>query len=379
MSIVIGNWNDTLPAAPAENDNIKFQIDRTASPPNVSGYVPRADITGTKYGTIIYDASENPLKYLGADGNWHDIPNDLPTGGTTGQVLAKASNDNYDTEWIDAPSGESGISITRSDVTGSRSVTTVYQNTSSHPLFVAIRLYGASGAITATVYTDAASTPTTVVSGIYQTSGYSTSLCFIVEPSHYYKLVQTSGTVTVLNWNEYELTGVSITNSGSLTGSRTWTTVYQNTGSDPLLVMLIITSTSTYTISVASDLVSSPTELVWQQRSRGSGIMPVYFLVPPGHYYKITYDIAMTITEWIEYTLSGLTALKSPNLSSDRAFANYYTTRNDFKARLVAGTFTPAGLVQGYYRLTQVILLQQVKKFGVMLLPVLIPECLSVL
>ena len=32
----------------------------------------------------------------------------LPAGGTTGQILAKASDDNYDAEWIDAPQGGGG-------------------------------------------------------------------------------------------------------------------------------------------------------------------------------------------------------------------------------------------------------------------------------
>lgn len=32
----------------------------------------------------------------------------VPTGGTTGQILAKTSNTNYDTEWIAAPSGGGG-------------------------------------------------------------------------------------------------------------------------------------------------------------------------------------------------------------------------------------------------------------------------------
>ena len=32
----------------------------------------------------------------------------VPTGGTTGQVLAKTSNTNYDTQWIAAPSGGGG-------------------------------------------------------------------------------------------------------------------------------------------------------------------------------------------------------------------------------------------------------------------------------
>lgn len=35
---------------------------------------------------------------------WQRLTTGLPDGGTTGQVLAKASNTNYDNEWIDASS-----------------------------------------------------------------------------------------------------------------------------------------------------------------------------------------------------------------------------------------------------------------------------------
>lgn len=41
MSIIIGNWNDTLPAAPAGYDNINFQINRGVSPPNISANVKK--------------------------------------------------------------------------------------------------------------------------------------------------------------------------------------------------------------------------------------------------------------------------------------------------------------------------------------------------
>lgn len=33
----------------------------------------------------------------------------VPTGGTTGQVLAKASNEDYSTEWVNAGSGGGGV------------------------------------------------------------------------------------------------------------------------------------------------------------------------------------------------------------------------------------------------------------------------------
>lgn len=133
---VISNLNDALPAAPAGHDNIKWQINRGVTPPNISAHVPRADTAGTKYGTIIYDGSGNADRYLGADGAWHDMPSgslpeggtpgqilsisdaspsapewidmpsgSLPIGGTTGQVLAKASNDDGDAEWVDQTGG----------------------------------------------------------------------------------------------------------------------------------------------------------------------------------------------------------------------------------------------------------------------------------
>lgn len=106
-TIIIGNWNDATPAAPAGHDNVKFQKDVSA-PPNISAHVPRADTAGTKYGTIIYDGSGNANRYLGGDGAWHAMPaGSLPNGGTTGQVLAKASAADGDVAWAN-PSGGSG-------------------------------------------------------------------------------------------------------------------------------------------------------------------------------------------------------------------------------------------------------------------------------
>jgi hypothetical protein len=104
-TIIIGNWNDATPAAPAGADNVKFQKD-ASSPPNISANVPRADTAGTKYGTIIYDGSGNANRYLGADGNWHDIPAGLlPEGGTPGQILSISDTSPSAPEWIDMPSG----------------------------------------------------------------------------------------------------------------------------------------------------------------------------------------------------------------------------------------------------------------------------------
>ena len=70
-----------------------------------------------------WKARTKVYKSIQADGeapesvqNWLDhaeivlanIENAIPEGGTTGQVLAKASNDNYDTQWVDQSGGGSG-------------------------------------------------------------------------------------------------------------------------------------------------------------------------------------------------------------------------------------------------------------------------------
>lgn len=55
--------------------------------------------------TIIYSDNTNPTTFTvtnGADGT-NGVG--VPTGGTTGQVLAKVSGTNYDTEWIDVETG----------------------------------------------------------------------------------------------------------------------------------------------------------------------------------------------------------------------------------------------------------------------------------
>ncbi|MGE5299062.1 MAG: hypothetical protein ACM3KF_03410, partial [Acidobacteriota bacterium] len=53
-------------------------------------------------GTVGATGATGPVGATGAAGVG------VPTGGTTGQVLAKTSNTNYDTQWIAAPSGGGG-------------------------------------------------------------------------------------------------------------------------------------------------------------------------------------------------------------------------------------------------------------------------------
>lgn len=62
-------------------------------------------------GTVGATGATGPVGATGAAGVG------VPTGGTTGQVLAKTSNTNYDTQWIAAPSGGGGgVPITVADL-----------------------------------------------------------------------------------------------------------------------------------------------------------------------------------------------------------------------------------------------------------------------
>ena len=63
--------------------------------------------------TLTYEGStpthvHTSLAVLGATGPQGDPGEGVPVGGTTGQVLAKNSNTDYDTEWIDPPAGSGG-------------------------------------------------------------------------------------------------------------------------------------------------------------------------------------------------------------------------------------------------------------------------------
>lgn len=65
---------------------------------SASGVVP----TNTTYWQVIANKGDTGATgETGATGAQGDPGVGVPTGGTTGQVLAKNSNTNYDTEWVD--------------------------------------------------------------------------------------------------------------------------------------------------------------------------------------------------------------------------------------------------------------------------------------
>ena len=101
---------------------------------------------------------------------------------------------------VDNPTASSAIS-TQTDVTASRVTDgTVYQNTSTKPIFCVVTCELAISGV-ATAKCDASVTPTTTVSRITSTVVIDGSLTFWVLPGYYYSVNQTNG--TKVSWIEY--------------------------------------------------------------------------------------------------------------------------------------------------------------------------------
>lgn len=60
-------------------------------------------------GSVGPQGEQGPAGAAGANGAQGDPGVGVPTGGTTAQLLAKIDGANYNTEWVDPPSGVSGL------------------------------------------------------------------------------------------------------------------------------------------------------------------------------------------------------------------------------------------------------------------------------
>ena len=74
-------------------------------------------------------ATSSSLKYrTTAGGALTDIALGVPSGGTTGQVLKKSSNTNYDTEWGSIPAILSGTTEPSADLGNDGDIYVLYSN-----------------------------------------------------------------------------------------------------------------------------------------------------------------------------------------------------------------------------------------------------------
>lgn len=89
-----------------------------------------------------------------------------------------------------------------------------------------------------------------------------------------------------------------------VTGSRTLGSTYQNTTRKPIFVVVSSQSTSTAGDYIAyCDSSATPTTIVCQSKeSQAAYDTPLFFIVLPDYYYKVTVTATATLTAWIEWS-----------------------------------------------------------------------------
>jgi hypothetical protein len=182
---------------------------------------------------------------------------------------------------------------------GQRAINTVYQNTTGQPIIVFGWMVGNNNDLQAV--TDASPTPSTVVLDQYAQSGFGTNFFFMVSNNDYYELICVGGTSVA--WVELEIITGSVTFSGELSGSRSLSTVYQNTSGGAMLVLVDLSSVGGgTTIQGISDAGASPTNVVWQSDGVSTGSQTIWMMIPNNHYYEVTCSGA-SVGHWNEYSL----------------------------------------------------------------------------
>lgn len=102
----------------------------------------------------------------------------------------------------------------------------------------------------------------------------------------------------------------AVTVQSVVTGSRALGTVFQNTGVKPLFVCATVSSTTASLIQVFTDAAASPSTVVAQGGMTsgppsGVGVQayfPMFFIVLPNNYYKITVSGSSSMLSWTEWS-----------------------------------------------------------------------------
>ena len=102
-----------------------------------------------------------------------------------------------------AAGGGGGIT-TQSNVTATRALNTVYQNTSGKVMFITVAAYPSAASILLSLYTDTANPPTTLANQFYAGTNITVTVSGFVLPGSYYEVKSSIGPPTVLStWMEW--------------------------------------------------------------------------------------------------------------------------------------------------------------------------------
>ncbi len=268
--------------------------------------------------TIPYSATEQFIMVYcdGANVNFVGVPGPAGATGATGAAGATGATGSGATGATGptGPAGSGGATSLFTDTpytTSQRAMNTVYQNTSGHDMFVYGWVVGNNGNLQAV--TDSSATPTTVVLDQYNQSGFGANFMFVVKNNDYYELTQSGG--SNISWSELQILSGNVTASGDLSGSRSLSSVYQNTTGFAMLVLVDLSSVGSGTlVQGISDSGASPSDVVYQASGVNTGSHTFWMMVPNNHYYEVTCSGA-SVQKWNEYTLP-FGAVKSADLAA---------------------------------------------------------------
>lgn len=188
------------------------------------------------------------------------------------------------------------------DLSGSRALGTVYQNTSGKTMIVVVNVTGMGANSALQAYSDTSNPPTTERWRSAQQAGPG-SLILFVPNNHYYKVTAASGALS--KWYEYQVS-LGITDSGNLSGSRSANgTAYQNLTGKEILVVASWTSGATGTATGKTEAATPPAVNAYIQAHQASYPFTMVFVAYMNHYYALAQDSdgAPTLTFWYEYQL----------------------------------------------------------------------------
>jgi hypothetical protein len=178
------------------------------------------------------------------------------------------------------------------DLSGSRALSTAYQNTTTNLMVVQVQVTGGAGGFTVTGYSDSSSTPTTV-RWLNQAQAGAQTVTLVVMPSHYYKITASSGSLA--GWREYQInTPATVSAPTRVTGTQ-----YQNTGTKDILVVLSWTSSNTGSGNITKD---GYYDALWAHQ--GTYALSMLAVIHPNDYYKAFQDSGGEVLNfWFEYVI----------------------------------------------------------------------------
>jgi hypothetical protein len=252
--------------------------------------------------TILSDSSPTPtttiLQGHGFGNQWFPFTIIVPPGNYYEIVGTSGCSLQFEVEFTinGSPVGFSG------ELSGSRAVGGVYQNTTSKAKLIVANI-GASSNTTISLICDSSPSPTTIVGDSVMSNGsaYQFPMVMMVPQGYYYQI---TGAASVSNWNEYTLP-FGATQSLDLgpagANTRTLSTLYTNGAKDMWITASGQTSNLGQTTVSAAGNPSPIAQTSWSTWPFADAMS--WAIAQPNDIYVQTVGSPQTLTHWFEYVL----------------------------------------------------------------------------